>query len=788
MNLILQQCCINNGFSIFATILQIVRTTFLLLTSIISLAITAQDACIYTISGRVLDDHDRTPLPDAAIFLKGSQLGTYSDSLGYYILRNVCEGSYIIVVQHLGCEDVERKIIVSRNMTLNFLLEHHEEELKEIIVRTRELLYETPTQASTQIKGEAYKAVADKNLGSLLESITGVSSLQTGPGISKPVIHGITGNRILLFNNGIKLESQQWGPDHAPEIDPFASGSVTVIKGAGAVRYGTDALGGVVLLEPAPLPTKKGIRGESITVFRSNGRQWIQSNLLEGGTKKDGWGWRMQGSYKRSGDQHAPRYSLTNTGSQEGGASAAIGYKKFRYGTQLSYNFYHNDIGILRSAHIGNLTDLQLALERDTPFVVEPFSYKINNPRQRVDHHLLKLKGYYRLKDRLMLSALYAMQHNLRKEFDIRRGGRDDIPALNMQLGTHLAEISLEHQDINNWTGISGIAALAQYNYNIPGTGVNPLIPDYASQTLSTFHLQKYATNTWEAEIGFRYEYNHLLVKRFENNILVKPEFNFHNFALTAGAIYYPNEYIHLKTNVGGYSRSPQVNELYSAGLHHSAAAIEYGKEDLQPERGFKWVTTIDGRVKDIFKWELTPHIARVNNFIYLVADSMPELTIRGAFPVFRYVQTTALIGGADLEAVVKPHPYFSVGAKASLVYGRDISKDQWLIYMPPVFFEPSLGYEQPFGKHSISVQTQVPIVWKQSRYESALDIAAPPAGHTLWHMQTRYGIQLEKVKLQVTVEAENMLDKSYRNYMNRLRYYADDTGRSFNLKCRITY
>lgn len=776
------------GLFIFATILQVLRPVFYFLVFLVHYAVMGQQECIYTISGRVIDEHDRTPLPDAAIFIKGTQTGTYSDSLGNYVLRNVCPGTITIVVQHLGCEDVERRVTVSGDMVLNFMLEHHEEELREIIVRTKQLLYETPTQASTQLQGEDYRARADENLGQLLETITGVSILQTGPGISKPVIQGITGSRILLFNNGIRLESQQWGPEHAPEIDPFASGSVTVIKGAGAVRYGTDALGGVVVLEPSTLPVRKGLKGASNLVFRSNGLQWIQSHMLEGGWKKEGWGWRVQGSYKRGGDQKAPAYNLTNTAFQEAGASAALGYRKFRFGGELTYNYYHNDLGILRSAHIGSLTDLMLALERDRPFVVEPFSYAINNPRQQVDHHLLKLKGYYRIRERVKFSALYATQYNLRKEYDVRRGGRDSRPSLNMQLGTHLAEFTLEHQDINNWTGISGISAYMQYNYNVPGTGVTPLIPDYGSQTLSLFHLQKYATNTWETEIGFRYEYNHLLVKRFENNVLQKPEYHFHNYAITAGAIYYPNDFIHLKTNLGGYSRSPQVNELYSSGLHHSAAAIEYGDEFLKAERGIKWVSTIDGKVRERFRWEIVPHLAWVKDYIYLVADSVPELTVRGAFPVFRYIQTKAMIGGVDLETSISPHPTLNIGAKSSLVYGRDLSNDQWLIYMPPVSLEPFVAFKHSFGQHTLYAETQVPIVWRQRKFEPSLDVAPPPPGYTLWNMQIRYGISLDKVKLMAALECENLLNSPYRNYMNRLRYYADDAGRNFNLKFYIHY
>jgi len=767
------------------------RYSLLLVALILSVnMLSAQTVCNLHITGKIIDDHDKTPLSEATILLVGNDKGTISDSMGNYSLSNLCPGTYTITVQHIGCTEQEKKVTLQVDTRLDFILEHHEEELQEIIIKSKQLLYETPTQASSQIKGNEYRARADENIGTLLNKITGVTTLQTGPGIAKPVIQGITGSRIILLNNGIKLESQQWGPEHAPEIDPFASSSATVIKGAGAVRYGTDALGGVILVEPSILPAKEGVSGESYAVFRSNGLQWIQSHKLEGGLNREGWGWRVQGSYKRGGDQQAPRYYLTNTALQEGGASTAFGYRKFRFGADIDYNFYHSDMGILRSAHIGNLSDLQLAIERDTPLIVEPFSYNINNPRQAVDHHLLKMRGFYRIQERLKLSMQYAMQNNHREEYDLRRGGRSDIAALNLQLTTHFFEAVLDHQEYRNWTGSSGVSVQHQYNYNVPGTGVRPLIPDFASQTMSIFHLEKYATDNWEVEAGGRYEFNHLLVKRIDgNNQLQKPEFNFHNFAISAGAIYHPNDFIHAKINIGGYSRSPQVNELYSGGLHHSAAAIEYGNESLQPERGLKAILTLEGVVKEYFDWNITPHFAQVKNYIFLVADSVPELTIRGAFPVFRYIQTEATIGGIDVEVHGHPHPLLTVGVKGSFVRGRDKKNDQWLIYMPSDRITPELAYKQIFKeKHTLILDTQLPYVFEQKKYEPTLDVSAPPGAYLLWNLHAGYAVQLKKVTLQSNMEVENVLNTTYRDYMDRLRYYADNRGRSFNIKMYLSY
>ena len=114
---------------------------------------------------------------------------------------------------------------------------------------------------------------AGKSLGESLKEIPGVNSIQTGPGIFKPVIHGVHSQRILILNYGIRQEGQQWGAEHAPEIDPFIASDVVVIKDASSIKYGTDALGGVIVVNPSPLPEKEDWEGRSIPYFKATADQ-----------------------------------------------------------------------------------------------------------------------------------------------------------------------------------------------------------------------------------------------------------------------------------------------------------------------------------------------------------------------------------------------------------------------------------------------------------------------------------------------------------------------------------
>src|SRR5690606_33922304 len=104
--------------------------------------------------------------------------------------------------------------------------------------------------------------------------IAGVNILRTGSNIAKPVLNGLYGSRLLIVNNGVRHESQQWGLDHAPEIDPFSAQSITVIKNADAVRYGPDALAGVIVLVPDTADSDRIFSGRVNSIFQSNGKAY----------------------------------------------------------------------------------------------------------------------------------------------------------------------------------------------------------------------------------------------------------------------------------------------------------------------------------------------------------------------------------------------------------------------------------------------------------------------------------------------------------------------------------
>ena len=280
--------------------------------------------CVYTLRGKVIDKHNKEVLPYATIVIKNTKFAANTDSLGVFNFNNLCAGHYTLISSHLDCENVQMEVNLYENTEIDILQEHHAKELQQLVIAAQR----TPAQQSLNMSTLDIREMAissGKPLGEMLKGITGVNSLQTGSSISKPIIHGLHSNRIIIMNNGVRQEGQQWGSEHGPEIDPFVADKISVIKGAAGVRYGPDALAGVVLIEPNALRDSAGYDAILHLVGASNGLQGTTSGIFNGNIKQlNGLNFRLQGTLKQAGNSNTPDYYLKNTGFTE---------KNFSFGT-----------------------------------------------------------------------------------------------------------------------------------------------------------------------------------------------------------------------------------------------------------------------------------------------------------------------------------------------------------------------------------------------------------------------------------------------------------------------
>jgi iron complex outermembrane receptor protein len=646
----------------------------------------AQDqGCTLTLEGRVVDAHDGGPLAFAEVRIASLGRTVQANEDGAYRIAGLCPGTYLLQVAHIGCGTVEQRITIDKDERRDLRLEHHEHELKQVeVLRARP--DEDVGHARDGLDREGMEKAAGRTLAEMLAGMPGVTVLQTGPTIGKPVIHGLSGNRVLTLNQGVRQEDQQWGTEHAPTIDPLSSDRITVVKGAAAVQYGSEAMGGVVVTEPVDLPREAGLGGEVRLLGVSNGMGGGASGTLQGGvTGVRGLGWRVQGSGRYLGDSEAPDYVLSNTGVREAGLSSAAGYADHRWDLDAFYSRFVRELGILRASHIGNLTDLNNAIDSQEPWYVAERTYAIGAPRQTVDHHLVKAEVARAVGERGRLQATYAYQADSRQEYDVRRGGRSDTPAIDLFLATHTGELVFKHWLGGKVHGRAGANVLHQLNENVPGTGVRPLIPNYRKRTAGLFVLEHVPIDDrLELEAGARAEATDLYVAMYTaNDVLVVDEPVFRNGAVSAGFNWSVRDSTRLRFNVSSAFRPPNIAELYSSGLHHGSAAIEEGDPALGSERSLKAVLDLEhAPTASALQVHATVHASRNNSFIYLRPTGV-RLTVRGAFPVYSHVATDAAIWGGDLLVTWRMTARWSSTLKGSTVRARDLVQDEWLFGMP---------------------------------------------------------------------------------------------------------
>lgn len=733
---------------------------------------------------KVQDKADNQPLSGAVVHFEGKHFVT--DLNGKITIPKIKKGVFPIKITFLGYQDyvekitlpVENEVVINLSVDVNVL--------NEVVVLGDGLERNKFVTAPNIIKKEDFQGFQSENLAKILTSVAGVSMLQTGATIAKPVIHGLHSNRVLILNNEVRQEGQQWGADHAPELDPSFANTILVVKGAESVRYGADALGGVVLLSPKKLPYGDGLHGEFSPSFASNGKKLTSSFRLESAVPNySHWAWLVQGSLKQAGDFKTAAYYLNNTGLFEANFSITTGVEKENWGLEAFYSQYNNTAGVFFGSHIGNLDDLLLRFEIGKPLTTLPFSYEINAPKQEVTHHLAKVKGFLKPNYSGKISFLYAYQDNIRKEFNIRRMDRTRIPALDMNLSTHSLDISWENFT-EKWKTDVGLTGSKQVNYNQPGTGVVPVIPNYASVGYGGFGIAKYSTEKWLVEAGLRYDYKELNAdgydifgQRYGGN------HQFHNVTYSLGTRFSPTYFSSFSSHLGASWRSPQVNELYSNGLHHGVGTFDIGDDSLQSEKGLKWLNSVRFQGG---KWTINAdfYAQIIKNYIYDTPTGETRTLFSGVYPIFRYKQADAFFRGADLDLSYQFLPYWKYYLKAALVYANELKTRKFFPFIPSEKISNEIAFELPkLGSWSdVYINFGHQFVVKQHRFDPAQELVGDtPNAYHLFGAKVGGKLPFKRQSIAVHLSAENLFNTLYKDYTNRFRYYAHDMGRNIQLQ-----
>ncbi len=734
-----------------------------------------RESCNLTLSGRLLSEHDDEPLAYATIYGLSAERGIQADSAGNFVFTNLCDGKQTFTFTHLGCDGESLSLDLRRDTQITVYLHHHDNYTETVTVSAA-----TNAGYSRELDDRAPEQLSDA-----LERITGVSSLRAGTSAAKPVFDGVFGNRLSLQNNGIAQSGQQWGNDHAPEIDPWVAAYVRVVEGVEALKYAGPTVAATVLIEPAPLREDEVAAGKVAYGFQTNGRGHnLNARFSNGGRLA----YRLSATGKYFGDQRSPGYLLANTGRREGNAALQLAYfHNPKWTTRAYYSNFNANIGVLRGAHVGNLTDLELAINREQPFfTTDTFIYKLTSPKQVVSHHLAKVETEFRPNEDHRFTLRYGGQLNARKEFDVRRGELNDRPALSLQQFNHLFEGAWHHELGPDRHLDASLQYELTFNDNQPGTGVLPLIPDYNANRASGYLAYHQEGEQFQYHAGLRFDQQYFEAITISRDLPRRIERFEHVFS-TLGASFELrrklNQSTSLRAGLTLRQRAPQINELYSNGLHQGVSGIEEGDRFLAPEQSLKLTAGVLF-AGDRFTLNAGLFTQPIKDYIFLEPQPEFRLTVRGAFPVFLYRAGDALLYGANLRAFYVPHPKWELDGRLALVRGHNRTEDRPLVFMPADNLRLGLSYAPAEG---LKLGADALFVARQTRLEDDQDFLAPPPAYALFDLSVSWELALPSNRsLHLRAAAQNIFDTRYRDYLDRQRYFTDATGR--NLEVRISY
>ncbi len=766
------------------------------------------DSCDQEIQGQIFDRNTGKVLPFATITILGTNNGVVADENGSFTLEGVCNDEVDLEIRYVGY----------KTMTHHYDLHHANPviymasvgtSLESVVVENSRL--GAIQSVSVQKKEIDKLTLVSSSIGELTDQLSGVSLLKTGSNITKPIIHGLHSNRVLVVNDGVRHAYQVWGLEHAPEIDPSHVDQIKIVKGAGTVKYGPEALGGVILYNSKKPAFDKKLSGSLGSSYQSNGRAGSSQLNLGHGIHHFAWNVGAFGIYQ--GDLKAPDYNLSNTGRREYGGSFNTLLHRPKFDLQISGSYFQQELGILRGSIVGNLEDLQNAIDRSTPNPTFPATYDLQNPQQETEHGLVKSVFSLFLGDHIF-NAQYAIQRNIRREFDIRRGELNKRPVIDLELLSHSVETEWIQPEKGRWNGSSGIQFFTQNSVNEPGSNPINFVPDYDVFNIGAFTIQSLGINNTIYELGARFDFQTLsAADTIRETTIYSNDVSYSNVTFTLGFRKQVNDNLSVFSNIGSAWRPPNVSELYSFGYHFSRLQFGLWRYDLEPqistppdrvldekdrqvpsEKSIKWVSGLDLKSDRVIA-ELVVYANQINDYIFLRPYGITT-GIAGTFPYFIYDQTNALFIGSDWDIQFFHSQNWTSEVKISYVYATELKSKQAFLEIPPLNINYEIDYEKYSWSYGLSLnysakQWNAPPVIDPINFQSGnveferdeiFDFMSPPDDYLLVGGKVSY----RKNQWNITLNSNNLLNVNYRVYTNRLRYFADETG--FNLNLAINY
>jgi iron complex outermembrane receptor protein len=696
-----------------------------------------------SISGKVTDSKNN-PLVGVIVDAADTHKATKTDENGVYTLTGLPNGDVSLIFSYVGFATQNRKVVKIQNtQTLDVVLVEMAFQMDEVIVSTP--FSKLQSQNVMKVDKESIKSMQQKGSATLIEglaTIPGVSQISTGTSIGKPVIRGLSGNRVLVYSQGVRLENQQFGDEHGLGLNDAGVENVEVIKGPASLLYGSDALGGVLFFNPEKFALANTFQGDFGQRLFSN--TLGSSTTLGLKTSTDNWKYLIRGAYNTQSDYKIPDGDrVTNTRFQEMDFKVAIGYSNTKFSSVLRYNYNNLDLGIPEDG-IADQTTLK----------------KTEYPKQGVYNNLFSLNNtLYFNTSKLDVNLGYI--RNDRNEFE-----DSDVAVLHMILNTFDYNIKYYLPAMGKFETIFGVQGMSQDNKNL---GEEYLIPDAVTNDFGVFGTSVYSWGSNTLQAGIRYDNRHLVSDEYgnadEEGYFEALDKKYNSFNASLGYKTDLATDLTFRLNVATGFRAPNLAELSSNGVHEGTFRYEIGNPNLKTEQNLQ--TDLDLEYKaSHFEFSVSGFYNHINDYIY----SSPTGAEIDEFNVYNYIQNNANLYGGEVALHIHPHPldWLHFETSFATVTGK-LQSGGYLPQIPANNWNNTIKTDFVIGKwlEEGFATLNVSSTFSQNNV-SGYDI--PSDDYTLLNIGFGGKVKLGKTAFDINLNGNNLLNKTYIPHLSRLK------------------
>lgn len=663
---------------------------------------------------------------------------------------------------HVVAENKASKISVLDDTTKVATLEKHQPmtetsmKLDEVLVTSfvgNQQVKQSPAPVSI-ISARQLEAQPSSNLIDAIAHQPGISQVTTGSGISKPVIRGLGFNRVLVVDDGVRQEGQQWGDEHGVEIDQHTVHSVEIVKGPASLRYGSDAMAGAIVLRSAPVLLDGEMKAQLSSGYQTNNGLWDYSLNMQG--NQGGFVWNTLYSGKLAHD-YRNRYDGYVHGSRyrEQSLSQMLGLNK-RWGySHLTLIYYHLTPGIVEGEEEGDK------------------SYGKALPFQQIHHYKAVLDNSIRLGDGA-LKAILGYQLNHRQEFE----NSPDECGLNLALHTMTYDVHYDWAQMMGWQFSVGMNGMYQQSEN---QGVEFLIPDYQLFDYGVFAMASRQVGKMNFSGGVRYDWRHLhSLALMDDGQLRFKDFgrDFHGFSGCLGMTYEIANGLNAKLNLSHGFRAPNISELGANGVHEGAQLYQKGNTKLKPENSWQLDFGMDYSSSVVYA-QVALFANRIGNYIFSerMADEDGNPMYLDDMPVYQYTSGDARIVGGEVSVDVHPTPRLHIGNSFAYVNSVQLHQPheaKYLPFTPAPRWNADVKYEFVCGGRTFDnlfVKMAMECNLRQNHFYAVNQTESATPSYTLFHLYAGTDVcHRDKRLFSIYLLGENLFDRAYQNHLSRLK------------------